>query len=145
MSDSKLKIVLTITFVLVLIVSSTLLISYRQKTTPQKPTPTPTPSQSPQIAPLSLAPEKIEIIQKMETRQVSIKSTGFEPPELRVKVHDQVTWTNDDNKNHKVSGEGWGNVPIAAGGKYTKAFEKAGTFSYSCSLQPTLKGKIIVE
>lgn len=144
MNEKNTKYLLGGAFVLVLVIAGALFISYQQKTGQPKVTPPAIPTTKP-IAPPTLTPERIEIIKKMETLDVSIKSTGFDPAELRVKVHDQVTWTNNDSKNHKVTGSDWGKVTIAPGERYTKAFEKAGTFEYSCTLQPTLKGKIIVE
>lgn len=143
MNEKNSKYLLAGAFVLVLIVAGALLISYRQKAGVEKLPPA-LPTEIP-IAPPTLTPERIEIIKKMETLEVSIKSSGFDPAELRVKLHDQVTWTNNDSKNHKVTGSDWGKVTIGPGERYTKAFEKAGTFEYSCGLQPELKGKIIVE
>ena len=144
MNDKNTKYFLGGAFVLLLVITGALVISYKQKTGLSKVTPPAIPTTQP-IAPPTLTPERIEIIKKMETLEVSIKSTGFEPAALTVKLHDQVTWTNNDSKNHKVTSESWGNVTIAPGERFTKAFDKAGIFNYSCGLQPSLKGKIIVE
>lgn len=144
MNEKNTKYLLGGAFVIVLVIAGALVISYKQRAAQPKVTPQVVPTTKP-IAPPTLTPERIEIIKKMETLEVSIKSSGFDPAELRVKLHDQVTWTNNDSKNHKVAGSDWGKVTIGPGERYTKAFEKAGTFEYSCGLQPELKGKIIVE
>jgi len=102
------------------------------------------PQETPQQPP-TLSPEKIEIISKIETHTVEIANGQFNPPTLTIKAHDQVMWQNKDGKTHKITGENWGNVPIANGESFTQAFDTPGTYSYSCALYPEMKGTIIVK
>ena len=95
--------------------------------------------------PPTLSPEKKEIISKLETHSVVITEAGFAPQTLTIKRYDQVQWENQGSTTHQVKGEGWGNVPIQPGKRFTQAFEETGTFPYSDSLQPTLTGTIIVQ
>lgn len=104
--------------------------------TGQIPTPPPLPTKT---------PEEIKIISQIETKIVTIKNLKFEPETLTIKLHDQVVWKNQDTVNHKVKGDNWGNVPIGPGENFTQAFDKVGTYSYTCTLHPTMTGTIIVK
>ena len=95
--------------------------------------------------PPTLSPEKKEIIAKIETHAVKITSEGFSPAELTIKRYDQVSWENQDSTAHQVKGEGWGNVPIQSGRRFTQSFDESGVFPYQCVLHPEMNGKIIVE
>lgn len=93
----------------------------------------------------TLTPERIEIISKIETHEVSIQNNTLNPATLTIKLHDQVMWKNNGSEDYQIVGEDWGNVPIAPGESFTQAFEEAGTFTYSCALHPELTGTIIVQ
>lgn len=95
--------------------------------------------------PPTLSPEEKEIIANLQTHEVKIENGKLNPETLTIKLHDQVMWVNNDTKPHKIAGENWGGVPIQPGESFTQAFDQKGTFSYSCALQPDLKGTIIVE
>jgi len=96
-------------------------------------------------APPTLSPEKIEVIAKIETHRVEIENNQFNPSVLQIKPHDQVMWVNKNNQTHQISGEGWGNVPIGNGESFTYTFDEPGTYPYSCSLNPEMKGTISVS
>jgi plastocyanin len=149
LNNQKIKIYLWVVFVLVLVITISLLIlSSRQKTSPPSLPAVPKESQTSQeekIAIPTLSPEKVEIVSKIETHNVEIKNNQFNPQSLQIKLHDQVKWVNNDNKTHKISGEDWGNVPIENGESFIQAFDKRGTYPYSCALHPEMKGTIIVE
>lgn len=100
---------------------------------------------SPTVALPTLSPEEKEIIANLQTHEVKIENGQLNPETLTIKLHDQVMWVNNDNKPHKITGENWGGVPIQPGESFTKKFDQEGTFSYSCALQPELKGTIIVK
>lgn len=121
----------------------------KQKQVPTGGKGTATPGQTGQIPtspPLpTKTPEEIKIISQIETKIVTIKNLKFEPETLTVKLHDQVAWKNEDTVDHKVKGDNWGNVPIGPGENFTQAFDKAGTYSYTCTLHPTMTGTIIVK
>lgn len=104
--------------------------------TDQTPTSPPLPTKT---------PEEIKIISQIETKIITIKNLKFEPETLTIKLHDQVVWKNLDSVDHKIKGDDWGNVPIGPGENFTQAFDKAGAFSYACTLHPEMKGTIIVK
>jgi plastocyanin len=89
----------------------------------------------------------------------SIKPTnGFSPKEIKVKVGDTVTWTNNDNTIHTViSGTGLSDANkgkdfdsglsalTTTGKTYSHQFTKAGDFPYFCELHPAMIGKVDVS
>jgi plastocyanin len=79
---------------------------------------------------------------------VSIKNFAFAPPTTTAKVGEQVTWTNGDSTAHTVTFDdasltSSGNVQ--GGGTFSQTFAKAGTFTYHCSIHPTMKGTVTVS
>lgn len=129
--------------VITVLLISTLIIKQRQ--TPTLP-PAGQPVQIPTSPPLpTKTPQELEIISKIETKIVTIKNNQFDPQTITVKRYDQVEWQNKDTVNHKVKGEGWGNVPIGPSENFTQAFDKAGTYSYICALHSTMTGTVIVK
>lgn len=79
--------------------------------------------------------------------EVNIKGFAFSPDTLTVKAGTKVTWTNSDSVSHTiVSDSGAFESPsIANGNTFSYAFDTPGTFSYHCSIHPSMKAKIVVE
>jgi plastocyanin len=85
---------------------------------------------------------------------------AFSPDEIKVKVGDTVTWTNDDSQIHTVvSGTGpsdpnvgkdFDSSPglktlISPKQTFSHKFDTAGDFPYFCQLHPTMVGKVDVS
>lgn len=155
--DQKKKLALIISIALLILIISGVVLSFRgQKKLPSPSVPaeereieielTPpaetTPPPGGEIP--TLSPERKAIISKVETHVIVIQNKSFSPQNLTIKLHDQVEWQNKDNETYKIKGEGWGNVPIGPEESFTKAFETAGTYPYSCALHPDLTGTIVV-
>ena len=82
------------------------------------------------------------------TEQVTIRDFAFDPPELSVPVGTTVTWTNEDNTTHTVTGTDTGS-PIASrdldhGNTYSVTFDQVGTFNYLCSIHTNMTGTVTV-
>jgi len=145
MNDPKLKYLLAALGITGFIAVA-LLVVYQQQKKSSPPSLKETPqSLQQQTASPTLSPEQIEIISKIETHTVEIINGKFNPSTLIIKAHDQVVWQNKDGKTHKVTGENWGDVPIENGESFTQSFDTPGTYLYSCSLHPEMKGTIIVK
>jgi plastocyanin len=82
-----------------------------------------------------------------ETHTVRMEGVKFVPETLTVKRGDVVVWVNKDLFPHTATGEkrefDSGNIAPDQSWKYTAT--KAGTFSYVCTLHPTMKGALIVR
>lgn len=76
---------------------------------------------------------------------VFIRDGQFVPNSNPIKKGSKVRWINEDTRAHTVSGEGWGSGQIEPGKTYTKTFDTAGRYTYSCSNHPSEKGELIVE
>jgi plastocyanin len=78
---------------------------------------------------------------------VSIAGLAFNPPGLNVKTGTKVTWTNNDNVTHTVTSDNGGFTSsgnLGPGSSYSVTFTTAGSFSYHCTIHPTMKGTINV-
>ncbi|MGI8792635.1 MAG: cupredoxin domain-containing protein [Acidimicrobiales bacterium] len=78
---------------------------------------------------------------------VAIADFTFDPSELTAAVGDTVTWTNKDGVAHTVTSEGEGRLgsgDIEPGALYEATFDQAGTFSYMCTIHPTMQGTVEV-
>jgi plastocyanin len=78
-------------------------------------------------------------------KTVAIKNFAFGPPSMTVKVGDKITWTNDDDAPHTVTGGELDSGNLAKGATFTFTADKAGTISYICAIHPTMKGSITVQ
>lgn len=98
-----------------------------------------TPSAPQPTAPTSPAPASSNAVQ--------ISNFAFSPATLTVKVGDTVTWTNQDSMGHSATADdgSFDTGVIAQGATGTTTFTKAGTFTYHCSVHPSMKGTIVVQ
>jgi plastocyanin len=81
--------------------------------------------------------------------QVEVIDYGFSPQQISVQVGASVTWTNDGNDGHDVTGSGpggdWHSGPLAPAERYTRQFDLQGTFDYMCTFHPEMRGRVIVQ
>lgn len=79
--------------------------------------------------------------------RVDISGFAFSPPEITVAPGTKVTWIHQAPTPHTVTSDTGifksGNLSRNASFSYT--FTTRGTFSYHCSIHPSMKGKVIVE
>jgi len=78
---------------------------------------------------------------------VFIQNMAFSPAILTVAAGSTVTWTNKDAMNHTVTSDSTlfnsGNVVV--NGVYSYTFTTVGTYSYHCSIHPSMTAKVIVS
>jgi plastocyanin len=79
---------------------------------------------------------------------VAIAGFAFAPATLTVKVGATVSWTNNDSASHTVKwddgSQGSGSL-TAGGAPYSRTFDTAGTFAYTCGIHSKMKGTVVVE
>lgn len=102
------------------------------------PTPSPTPTPDPTGASASVA---------IPVGAQTLGNRAFNPDELDVAVGTTVTWTNTDSISHTSTSNaaGWDSGTVAPGGRFSFAFQTAGTFSYHCSIHPGMVGTVVVR
>jgi plastocyanin len=76
---------------------------------------------------------------------VNIQNFAFSPATLTVKKGTAVTWTNSDSAPHQIKSDTFNSGQLSKGQSFSFTFNDTGTFDYSCSIHPSMTGKIIVE
>jgi plastocyanin len=81
---------------------------------------------------------------------ITIKNFAFDPSGLTVKTGTAVIWVNNDGVPHTVVSDTGSPAPfssdsLSAGASYTFTFAQPGTYTYHCSIHPSMKGTIIVQ
>ncbi len=79
------------------------------------------------------------------TFTINISNFAFSPSTLTVNKGDTVTWVNLDGVAHTVVGSSIDSGTLATGQSYSFTFNESGTFSYYCSIHPSMQGKVIVQ
>ena len=79
--------------------------------------------------------------------EVKIDNFVFGPQTITVPVGATVTWTNKDDIPHtSVSTDGvFKSKVLDTDEKFSHTFDKAGTYSYYCTIHPKMMGKVVVE
>jgi len=80
---------------------------------------------------------------------LTIQNMAFSPATIKIKKGTTLKWTNKDGTAHTVTSDDMSKVALnsaslAANATYSFKFDTAGTYTYHCSLHPTMKGKVIV-
>ena len=85
-------------------------------------------------------------VNTIASNAVQIQGMTFMPSILTVAKGTTVTWTNNDSVSHNVPGDNGGPASgtLVHGATYSYTYTTAGTFSYHCSIHPTMVGKVIV-
>ncbi|MDI9899446.1 cupredoxin family copper-binding protein [Rhodococcus sp. IEGM 1409] len=81
---------------------------------------------------------------------VTISGMAYSPASITVSVGDTVTWVFDDNgMAHDVSGlgdaKGKLRSPLKKSGTYTYTFTEPGTYDYTCTPHPEMRGTVVVQ
>jgi len=79
------------------------------------------------------------------TAAVSIANFSFQPPSLTIKTGTTVIWTSDDSAPHQIKSSTFNSVALSKGQSFSFTFANPGTYNYSCSIHPSMKGQIIVQ
>ena len=79
--------------------------------------------------------------------EVKIDNFSFTPATVTVAVGTRVTWTNRDDIPHSVVTEDKTikSKVLDTDEKFSYVFDKAGTYSYFCSIHPKMKGTVVVR
>jgi YVTN family beta-propeller protein len=101
--------------------------------------------------PVGNAPRKV-VVQRSASNaaaaaSVSIANFAFAPAEVTIAAGDAVTWTNDDGAPHGLAyGDGApGANPLLPGAKFTRTFDRPGSYDYVCAVHPYMSGKVVVR
>ncbi len=76
---------------------------------------------------------------------VTMAGRSFSPATVTVAVGGQVRFSNNDDREHTATGDGWDTGVLSEGGAATETFPTAGTFAYLCAIHPEMTGTVVVE
>jgi plastocyanin len=80
------------------------------------------------------------------TNAATIRGFSFQPDVLKAKVGVKVTWTNDDTVAHTVTADtnSFASDHLQPGGSFSFTFTRPGTYTYHCSIHPSMHGSVVV-
>src|SRR5262245_22654119 len=110
---------------------------------PPTPPTSPSPSPSPSPAPTADSGSSVVIPVGAEF----LEDRAFVPDSLDVSVGTTVTWINSDSTSHTSTSDvtAWNSGTLPPGGRFSFAFQTAGTFRYHCAIHPGMVGTISVR
>lgn len=119
------------------------------------PTPTPRATATPQpVVARSILPDQVPTPVPRPRRapgaprQVFIIDFGYDPPEMRVKVGESVSWTQEGLVGHDVAFYGTqptGSGALSSGQSYVRTFSEPGRYMYVCTYHSEMRGVVTVE
>jgi plastocyanin len=84
--------------------------------------------------------------QAAAAQEVKIDNFSFGPATVTVAAGTTVTWTNRDDIPHTVVSAGtFKSKAMDTDEKFSYTFAKPGTYSYFCSIDPKMTGKVVVK
>lgn len=83
------------------------------------------------------------------TKTVTITDFQFTPNTLTINIGDTVKWLNNGPTSHTASstqtGELWDSGTLASGAFFEHIFNTKGSYSYHCSIHPSMTATIVVR
>ncbi len=80
-----------------------------------------------------------------DTLNVNIENFAFSPSTIKIKAGETVTWVNNDNAPHTVTGNEFDSGTLNKNQEYKHIFSQPGTYEYICNFHTSMKGTVIVE
>jgi plastocyanin len=98
--------------------------------------------------PVGNAPRKIVVQPASASAGVTIDKFAFSPATLTVKAGQPIAFANTDAVTHTATSTtgAWdsGDLP-SGGGSFTVTLTQPGTYSYKCTIHPSMQGTVIVQ
>lgn len=78
---------------------------------------------------------------------ITLANFAFSPASITVKAGTKVTWTNKDSTTHTVTSDTgvFNSGNLAPNASFSFTFSNTGTFTYHCSIHPSMTGSIVVQ
>ena len=104
-----------------------------------------TPSPAPSPAPSSGATSAATV--NIPTGARTLGASAYVPNPLTVAQGAVVTWSNSDSTTHDVVADGgsFDSGRMNQNGTFSMTFTQKGTFTYHCSIHPTMTGTVVVQ
>jgi plastocyanin len=98
--------------------------------------------------PLSLTPTAMASSPQIVRAKVKIVNFAFNPGTLNISKGTRVIWKNTSTTTHTSTSDTpglWDSGPIAPGTNFKRVFKKVGTFTYHCSIHPSMMAAVVVS
>lgn len=79
-----------------------------------------------------------------EDRWITTYDLSYRPLSVRILPSERVTFVNDDDVPHDAVGNGWSTKMLGYYESDVVTFPRAGTYRFSCSIHPAMRGTIYV-
>ena len=76
---------------------------------------------------------------------VAMKNMKFSPATIEIKKGDTVEWKNDDITPHTATSATFDSGSIASDATWRHTFTQAGSFPFTCTFHPEMKGTVVVK
>src|SRR5207249_4428374 len=80
---------------------------------------------------------------------IDLVDNGYFPAQIVIRVGASVAWVNTGSDGHDVTGTGpsgvWRSGPLAPAARYERSFGLPGTYDYTCTVHPEMRGRLIVQ
>jgi len=76
---------------------------------------------------------------------VAMKNMKFSPATIEIKKGDTIEWKNDDITPHTATSATFDSGSIASDAAWRHTFTQAGSFPYTCTFHPEMKGTVIIK
>ena len=108
---------------------------------PSTPSPAPSPTPVPSPGPAGSAAVNIP------TNARALGASAYAPNPVTVSQGAVVTWSNSDATTHDVVADGgaFDSGRMNQNGTFSFTFAQKGTYTYHCSIHPTMTGTVIVQ
>jgi plastocyanin len=97
--------------------------------------------------PLSLTPTAMASSPQIVRAKVKIVNFAFNPATLNISKGTRVIWKNTSTTTHTSTSDSgvWNSGNIAPGTTFKRVFKKVGSFSYHCSIHPSMMATVNVS
>jgi plastocyanin len=113
------------------------------KTTTTTATPTPTHTATPAVT-QTATPTKTAAATPVNV-EVQIKGFAFEPATVNISVGDTVIWKNVEKVTHQIKIDDVESPILTEAKTFSYTFNETGSFNYTCTIHPSMKGTVIVK
>lgn len=102
---------------------------------------------------VAMVPVKVDVSDESSAptaagSEISIKNFAFGPADITISVGETVRWTNDeDSIGHTTTSDDgiWNSGMLNPGDTFEQTFTEPGTFTYFCSIHPSMTASITVN
>ena len=77
--------------------------------------------------------------------RAKIVDFAFKPRTIQISRGTAVRWTNRGSVGHTVTGKGFDSGTLQPGDTFSRRFNKVGTFTYHCTIHPSMTAKVVVS